>query len=111
MEPSLPVLLLLLLSLPKKKLRRRLQLWARTGCPLMHTWTDLGTRFWPGTCAWAAATDRARARCRGACLQARALLQPGAAAVALRHQGGGAKVRMDPVNYPVISECKCACPT
>ncbi|KAK2536842.1 Nog [Columba livia] len=32
-----------------KKLRRKLQmwLWSQTFCPVLYTWNDLGSRFWP----------------------------------------------------------------
>ncbi|KAI3364817.1 hypothetical protein L3Q82_000920 [Scortum barcoo] len=34
---------------PSRKLRRRLQLWlwSYALCPVLHSWTDLGSRFWP----------------------------------------------------------------
>ncbi|KAK5850391.1 hypothetical protein PBY51_001275 [Eleginops maclovinus] len=96
----------------KKKLRRRLQLLlARTRCPLVHVWTDLGTRFWP------------RYVRVGSCHRQSSCSVPGgmfcrptrsSSLTVLRWRcvtrRGGLRCAWIPVNYPVISECKCKCP-
>ncbi|XP_061905424.1 noggin-1 [Entelurus aequoreus] len=95
-----------------KKVKRRLQqwLWSYTFCPVLHTWTDLGHRFWPRfvrvggclskrscsvpegmVCKPAASTHLGLLRWR--CLQRKA----------------GLKCAWIPVHYPVITDCKCAC--
>lgn len=97
---------------PSKKLKRRLQLWLwnYTFCPVVHTWQDLGSRFWPRyvkvgscyskrscsfpegmVCKPAKSTHFTVLRWR--CLQ--------------RKSGLGTWIR---IQYPVISECKCSCP-
>lgn len=99
---------------PSKKLRRRLQLWlwSYSSCPVVHAWNDLGSRFWPRyvkvgscynkrscsvpegmICKPAKSTHLTVLRWR--CLQKR----------------GGLKCAWIPVQYPVISECKCSCHT
>ncbi|XP_030631640.1 noggin-3 [Chanos chanos] len=98
---------------PSKKLRRRLQLWLSSlaHCPVVHTWNDLGNRFWPryvkvGSCFNKRSCSVPEGMvCRPAksvhftilrwrCLQRR----------------GGLKCTWIPVQYPIISECKCSCP-
>lgn len=97
---------------PSRKLRRRLQqwLWAYSHCPLTHTWSDLGSRFWPRfvrngnclskrscsvpegmTCKAASSTHLTLLRWR--CVQRKA----------------GLKCAWIPVQYPVITDCKCSC--
>lgn len=97
---------------PSKKLKRRLQqwLWAYSFCPLTHTWSDLGSRFWPRfvrngsclskrscsvpegmTCKPASSTHLSLLRWR--CVQRKA----------------GLKCAWIPVQYPVITDCKCSC--
>lgn len=95
-----------------RKLRRRLQqwLWARTFCPLRRTWTDLGARFWP------------RYVRVGSCVSKRSCSVPegmvcraadSAHLTVLRwrcvHRKGGLKCAWIPVQYPVITDCKCSC--
>lgn len=95
-----------------RKLRRRLQqwLWAYSHCPLTRTWSDLGSRFWPRfvrngsclskrscsvpegmTCKAASSTHLTLLRWR--CVQRKA----------------GLKCAWIPVQYPVITDCKCSC--
>ncbi|XP_039595686.1 noggin-like [Polypterus senegalus] len=97
---------------PSKKLRRRLQywLWSYTFCPVVYTWSDLGTRFWP------------RFVKVGSCLSKRSCSVPegmvckpakSAHFTILRwrcqQRKGGQKCTWIPIQYPVISECKCSC--
>ncbi|GLD57802.1 noggin [Lates japonicus] len=98
---------------PSKKLRRRLQLWlwSYAFCPVVYAWNDLGSRFWPRyvkvgscynkrscsvpegmVCKPAKSTHFTILRWR--CLQKK----------------GGLKCAWIPVQYPIISECKCSCP-
>jgi len=98
---------------PGKKLRRRLQLWlwSYAFCPVVHAWTDLGHRFWP------------RYVRAGSCYKKRScsvpegmLCKPAKSAhlTVLRwrcvQRKGGLRCAWIPVQYPVISECKCSCP-
>lgn len=97
---------------PSKKLRRRLQLWlwSYSHCPVVYTWNDLGNRFWPRyvrvgscyskrscsvpegmVCKPAKSTHITILRWR--CLQRK----------------GGLKCAWIPVQYPIITECKCSC--
>lgn len=95
-----------------KKLRRRLQnlLWAYSYCPVVHTWQDLGIRFWP------------RYIKVGNCLNKRScsipegmMCQPAnnIFLILLRWhcvmRRGALKCNWISVHYPVISECKCSC--
>ncbi|XP_054455331.1 noggin-3 [Anoplopoma fimbria] len=97
---------------PSKKLRRRLQLWlwSYTGCPVVYAWNDLGSRFWP------------RYLKAGSCYNKRSCSVPegmfckpakSANLTILRwrclQKKGGLKCAWIPVQYPVISECKCSC--
>ncbi|XP_019967169.1 noggin-3 [Paralichthys olivaceus] len=99
---------------PSKKLRRRLQLWlwSYAFCPVVYAWNDLGSRFWP------------RYVKVGSCLSKRScsvpegmLCRPSRSThfTILRwrclQRRGGLKCAWIPVQYPIISECKCACPT
>lgn len=99
---------------PSKKLRRRLQLWlwSYALCPVVHAWTDLGSRFWPryvrvGSCS-------ARRSCS---VPEGMVCKPAKAThvTVLRwrcvQRRGGLRCGWIPVQYPVISECKCACQT
>ncbi|XP_063074080.1 noggin-3 [Engraulis encrasicolus] len=106
---------------PSKKLRRRMQLWLWTYgfCPVLYAWNDLGARFWPrhvkiGTCynkrscsvpegmmckpAKSAHVTILRWRCQ----QQQQTRRGGG--------GGGLKCAWIPVQYPIITECKCSCP-
>ncbi|XP_029364860.1 noggin-1 [Echeneis naucrates] len=97
---------------PSKKLKRRLQqwLWAYSFCPVLYTWTDLGTRFWP------------RFVRVGSCLSKRSCSVPEGMVckpansthlTVLRwrcvQRKGGLKCAWIPVQYPVITDCKCSC--
>lgn len=95
-----------------RKLKRRLQmwLWARSACPVSYTWTDLGGRFWPryarvGSCR----TERSCSVPEGMmCAPA------GSSRVTLlrwrcARRRGSLKCAWIPVQYPIITECKCAC--
>uniref|UniRef100_H3AGA3 Noggin n=2 Tax=Latimeria chalumnae TaxID=7897 RepID=H3AGA3_LATCH len=94
-----------------KKLRRKLQmwLWSHTFCPVLYTWDDLGTRFWPryvkvGSCY----TKRS-------CSVPEGMVCKPAKSVHLTilrwrcQRRGGQKCTWIPVQYPIISECKCSC--
>ncbi|XP_059834604.1 noggin-2 [Hemitrygon akajei] len=95
-----------------KKARRRLQqwLWSYTYCPVMYTWKDLGGRFWPrfvkeGNCY----NERSCSFPEGMlCKPVKSISK-----TFLRwYCQGWSKPRYCtwiPVQYPVISECKCAC--
>lgn len=97
---------------PSKKLKRRLQqwLWAYSFCPVLYTWTDLGSRFWP------------RFVRVGSCLSKRScsvpegmVCKPAASThlTVLRwrcvQRKGGLKCAWIPVQYPIITDCKCSC--
>ncbi|XP_068597921.1 noggin-like [Brachionichthys hirsutus] len=97
---------------PSKKLKRRLQLWlwAYSFCPVVHAWTDLGNRFWP------------RFVRVGSCLSKRScsvpegmVCQPATSThlTILRwrcvQRKGALKCAWIPVQYPVITDCKCSC--
>ncbi|XP_038618199.1 noggin-2-like [Tachyglossus aculeatus] len=95
-----------------RKARRRLAqwLWAYTSCPVVYTWKDLGLRFWPrylreGSCP----PERSCSLPQGMfCRPARSVPK-----TLLRwHCQGWARHKYCtwiPVQYPVISECKCSC--
>lgn len=97
---------------PSKKLKRRLQqwLWAYSFCPVLYTWTDLGARFWP------------RFVRAGSCLSKRScsvpegmVCRPSSSThlTLLRwrcvQRRGGLKCAWIPVQYPIITDCKCSC--
>ncbi|XP_034395819.1 noggin-1 [Cyclopterus lumpus] len=97
---------------PSKKLKRRLQqwLWAYSFCPVAYTWTDLGNRFWP------------RFVRAGSCLSKRScsvpegmVCKPASSThlTTLRwrcvQRKGGLKCAWIPVQYPIITDCKCSC--
>ncbi|XP_056144625.1 noggin-1 [Lampris incognitus] len=97
---------------PSKKLKRRLQqwLWAYSFCPVAYTWNDLGNRFWP------------RFVRVGGCLSKRSCSVPEGMVckpansthlTILRwrctQRKGGLKCTWIPVQYPIITECKCSC--
>ncbi|KAL3986605.1 phosphatidic acid-selective phospholipase A1 [Sarotherodon galilaeus] len=96
----------------RKKLKRRLQqwLWAYSFCPVVYTWTDLGNRFWP------------RFVRVGSCLSKRSCSVPEGMVckpansthlTILRwrcvQRKGGLKCAWIPVQYPIITDCKCSC--
>ncbi len=95
-----------------KKLKRRLQmwLWSYSFCPVLYAWNDLGARFWPrfvraGSCyskrscsvpegmVCKPATSTHITLLRWRCVQRR----------------GALKCTWIPVQYPIITECKCSC--
>ncbi|NXO01218.1 NOGG2 protein, partial [Rhinopomastus cyanomelas] len=95
-----------------RKARRKVLrwLWARTRCPVLYTWKDLGVRFWP------------RYIKEGNCLAERSCSLPegmfckpvkSVAKTFLRwHCQGWSSHKYCtwiPVQYPLISECKCSC--
>ncbi|TRY95744.1 hypothetical protein DNTS_022139 [Danionella cerebrum] len=95
-----------------KKLKRRLQmwLWSYSFCPVLYTWNDLGARFWP------------RFVRAGSCYSKRSCSVPegmvckpakSTHVTLLRwrcvQRRGALKCAWIPVQYPVITECKCAC--
>ncbi|KAM3864358.1 noggin-1 [Diretmus argenteus] len=97
---------------PSKKLKRRLQqwLWAYSFCPVVYTWNDLGNRFWP------------RFVRTGSCLSKRSCSVPEGMVckpansthlTILRwrcvQRKAGLKCAWIPVQYPIITECKCSC--
>lgn len=97
---------------PSKKLRRRLQqwLWAYTACPVAHAWTDLGSRFWPryvrtGSCPSKRSCSVPEGMvCRPAASAHLSLLRWRCV-----QRKGGLKCAWIPVQYSVITDCKCAC--
>ncbi|XP_060642171.1 noggin-2-like [Anolis sagrei] len=99
------------LRLGKKARRKFLQwLWAYTYCPVVYTWKDLGARFWPryikeGNCF----SERSCSFPEGMyCKPVKSVTK-----TFLRWycQGWSRQKYCTwiPVQYPVISECKCAC--
>ncbi|XP_056627612.1 noggin-3 [Triplophysa dalaica] len=98
---------------PSKKLRRRLQLWLwnYTFCPVVHTWQDLGGRFWPryvkvGSCYSKRSCSFPEGMvCKPAKSTHFTILR-----WRCQHRKGGLKCAWIPIQYPVISECKCSCP-
>lgn len=100
---------------PSKKLRRRLQLWlwSYASCPVVYAWKDLGNRFWPrhvkiGTCY----------NKRSCSIPEGMVCKPAKSAhfTILRwrcqqqQRRGPLKCSWIPVQYPIITECKCSCP-
>ncbi|XP_008121276.1 noggin-2 [Anolis carolinensis] len=99
------------LRMGKKARRKFLQwLWAYTYCPVVYTWKDLGPRFWPrfikeGNCF----SERSCSFPEGMyCKPVKSVTK-----TFLRWycQGWSRQKYCTwiPVQYPVISECKCAC--
>ncbi|CAL1587546.1 unnamed protein product [Knipowitschia caucasica] len=95
-----------------KKLKRRLQqwLWAYSFCPVVYAWTDLGARFWPryvraGSCLNKRSCSVPEGmQCRQASSMHLSLLRWRC----LRRKGE-LKCAWIPVQYPIITDCKCAC--
>ncbi|KFV49655.1 Noggin, partial [Gavia stellata] len=94
-----------------KKLRRKLQmwLWSQTFCPVLYTWNDLGSRFWPryvkvGSCY-----------SKRSCSVPEGMVCKPAKSVHLTilrwrcQRRGGQRCTWIPIQYPIISECKCSC--
>ncbi|KAM3591589.1 uncharacterized protein V6R79_004383 [Siganus canaliculatus] len=100
-------------SRKQRRRRRRLQLWlwAHAFCPVVHAWTDLGRRFWPryvnaGRCYRKRSCSVPEGMvCRPARSTRLTILRWRCA----RQKKGGQECAWTPVQYPVISECKCAC--
>ncbi|KAM4525535.1 noggin-3 [Odontesthes bonariensis] len=98
---------------PGRKLRRRLQLWlwAYALCPVVHAWSDLGSRYWPRHVRTGSCYNK-----RSCSVPEGMLCKPAKAThlTILRwrclQKKGGLKCCWIPVQYPVISECKCSCP-
>lgn len=97
---------------PSNKLKRRLQqwLWAYSFCPVIHSWTGLGSRFWP------------RFVRAGSCLSKRSCSVPEGMVckpakfshlTILRWRCTSRKPKCSwiPVQYPIITDCKCSCST
>lgn len=97
---------------PSKKLKRRLQqwLWAYTFCPVAYTWTDLGSRFWPrfvraGSCLSKRSCSVPEGMvCRPANSTLLSLLRWRCV-----QRKAGLKCAWIPMQYPIITDCKCAC--
>lgn len=96
-----------------RKLRRRLQqwLWARAACPVQHAWSDLGARFWPRYVKVGSCSNK-----RSCSVPEGMLCTPARAAhvTLLRwrcRRRNALRCAWIPVQYPLISECKCACPS
>lgn len=94
-----------------KKLRRKLQmwLWSQTFCPVLYAWNDLGSRFWPryvkvGSCF-----------SKRSCSVPEGMVCKPAKSVHLTvlrwrcQRRGGQRCGWIPIQYPIISECKCSC--
>nr|XP_057925289.1 noggin-3 [Doryrhamphus excisus] len=97
---------------PGRKLRRRLQLWlwSYAFCPVVHAWNDLGSRFWPryvkvGSCSSKRSCSVPEGmHCRPAGSSHLTLLR-----WRCLHRKAALRCAWIPVQYPVVSECKCAC--
>ncbi|XP_028989297.1 noggin-3 [Betta splendens] len=95
-----------------RRLRRRLQqwLWSYAFCPVLYAWNDLGGRFWPrylkvGSCY----NKRSCSVPEGMqCTPAKSIHY-----TVLRwhcpQRKGPPKCVWIPIQYPVITECKCSC--
>ncbi|XP_007909823.1 noggin-3 [Callorhinchus milii] len=95
-----------------KKLRRRLQLWlwSYTHCPVLYTWKDLGDRFWPryireGSCySGRSCSFPEGMSCKKAKASTKTLLRWHCPRRELHRP-----CAWIPVQYSIISECKCSC--
>nr|XP_060619962.1 noggin [Anolis sagrei ordinatus] len=94
-----------------KKLRRKLQLWlwSQTFCPVLYTWNDLGSRFWPRYVKVGSCFSK-----RSCSVPEGMLCKPAKSAhlTILRwrcQRRGGQRCAWIPIQYPIISECKCSC--
>uniref|UniRef100_A0A0A9W9Y9 Noggin n=1 Tax=Lygus hesperus TaxID=30085 RepID=A0A0A9W9Y9_LYGHE len=86
----------------RKKLRQLL--WALTACPVGHRWRDLGSRFWPrwlkeGYCPATTCSIPAGMKCRPSATEHKYLLR-----WHCRKTCTWIKVQ-----YPVVTDCVCAC--
>lgn len=96
-----------------KKLRRRLQhwLWAHTFCPVVYTWQDMGSRYWPRFIKMPSCLSK-----RSCSVPEGMVCKPSKAThfTLLRYycvkKGAALRCTWGPMQYPVISECKCSCP-
>uniref|UniRef100_A0A8C8RAN7 Noggin n=1 Tax=Pelusios castaneus TaxID=367368 RepID=A0A8C8RAN7_9SAUR len=94
-----------------KKLRRRLQLWlwSQTFCPVLYTWNDLGSRFWPRFVKVSSCYGKR------SCSVPEGMVCKPAKSVHLTllrwrcQRRGGQRCTWIPIQYPIISECKCSC--
>ncbi|MEQ2201887.1 hypothetical protein XENOCAPTIV_019972 [Xenoophorus captivus] len=98
----------------KQKANRKLRrmLWAYTLCPVVYAWTELGWRFWPrylkvGSCY-----------SKRSCSVPEGMVCKPAKATHLTFLRWHCLQKKVPlrcswihIQYPVISECKCTCPT
>ncbi|XP_010897997.1 noggin-3 [Esox lucius] len=97
---------------PSTRLRRKLQLWlwSYTFCPVVYTWNDLGNRFWPRYVKVGSCYNK-----RSCSMPVGMVCKPAKSAyiTILRwrclQRKGGLKCAWITVQYPIISECKCAC--
>ncbi|KAM8730204.1 noggin-3 [Acanthopagrus schlegelii] len=97
---------------PSRKLRRRLQLWlwSYALCPVVHAWNDLGSRFWPRYVKTGSCYNK-----RSCSVPEGMFCKPAKSThfTILRwrclQKKGGLKCAWIPVQYPVVSECKCSC--
>ncbi|XP_070592109.1 noggin [Erythrolamprus reginae] len=94
-----------------KKLRRKLQLWlwSHTFCPVLYTWNDLGSRFWPRYVKVGSCFSK-----RSCSVPEGMLCKPARSAhlTILRwrcQRRGGQRCTWIPIQYPIIAECKCSC--
>uniref|UniRef100_A0A3Q1IHK0 Noggin n=1 Tax=Anabas testudineus TaxID=64144 RepID=A0A3Q1IHK0_ANATE len=87
---------------PSKKLRRRLQLWlwSYAFCPVVYAWNDLGICYNKRSCSVPEGMV-----CKPAKSTHFTILR-----WRCQQKKGGLKCAWIPVQYPVISECKCSCP-
>uniref|UniRef100_A0A669D8C3 Noggin 3 n=1 Tax=Oreochromis niloticus TaxID=8128 RepID=A0A669D8C3_ORENI len=86
-------------------------LWARAACPVQHAWSDLGARFWPRYVKVGSCSNK-----RSCSVPEGMLCTPARAAhvTLLRwrcRRRNALHCAWIPVQYPLISECKCACPS
>ncbi|XP_061080697.1 noggin-3-like [Conger conger] len=101
-------------SKPSRKLRKRLQLWlwSYAFCPVVYSWTDLGNRFWPRYVKISSCLNKR------SCSVPEGMVCKPAKSVHFtilrwkcRQRRSGVKCAWITVQYPVISDCKCACST
>ncbi|XP_035254945.1 noggin-3-like [Anguilla anguilla] len=99
---------------PSKKLRKRLQLWlwSYAFCPVVYTWSDLGNRFWPRYVKISSCYNK-----RSCSVPEGMVCKPAKSTHftvlrwKCRQRRSAVKCTWIAVQYPVVSECKCACST
>ncbi|XP_061665737.1 noggin-3 [Syngnathoides biaculeatus] len=99
---------------PSRNLRRRLQMWLRSyaACPVLRAWTDVGVRFWPRYVKTGRCPDERSCsvpegmRCAPAKAEHLTLLRWRCV-----RRKAARKCAWIPVQYPVVSECRCSCAT